>query len=235
MLSPIIDISLSTGTLENPSNFNRINSINISTKFGDIIDEFNISLKRSLGCLPNGVVDYFIINNEQQIAHEIINTRKELLSSGMVWQYQDEFSNDEYYVFFINKSNVKSSNDNKSLRCTHFEAVNYNELIDNNTQKNCIAVSDNSIDNGIWVKIESSLLPVENNESTNTEFGNFINSKLQSENPIYIEYQLTNTLYNTVLIDDYTIKTWFNETEFNMNNDCNYSLFYKSFNPIQEV
>jgi hypothetical protein len=234
LLSSITDISVSTGTLENPVSINRINSISITTGFDDNKNEFKIPLKRSLGCLPNGVMDYFIINNEQQIAHEIINTRREILSDGMNWQYQKDYSNDNYYVFFVNKTNVKNNNDNKSLRCTHFETVNYSDIINPNIKKNCIAVSDDSIDNGIWIKIKSSLLDIKDNENINIELSNFINSKLKSENPICIEYQLTDTLYNTILIDDYSIKTWFNTTEFNMNSNCDYSLFYKSLN-AQEV
>ena len=229
VLSSYIDMSVSKGTLEKPVRINRVNSITINTKIDDYTkDEFNISLKRSLGCLPNGVMDYFIINNEQQIAHEIINTRREILSDGMNWQYQEDYSTTDYYVFFANKSNVKCNNDNTSLRCTHFETVSFDDIINSNIKKDCIAVSNNSGNNGIWIKIKSSLLNVENNEDINTEFSNFINSKLKSENPIYIEYQLTKTLFNTILIEDYNIKTWFNKTEFNINSNCDYSLFYKS-------
>ena len=77
----------------------------------------------------------------------MLNTTKELLSGGLGWEYKESFSNDNYCVFFASIENVKNNNSNDSLRCSHFETVSYDTLIDKNTEKNCIAVSNNSCDN----------------------------------------------------------------------------------------
>ena len=185
-------------------------------------------LKHTLGKMPNGALDYIIINPDKSIAHDIINTSKEILSGGLDWQFKEEYSNNEYYVFFTKYSNVKCNNSNDSLRCTHFECVSHDTLINESTKKNCISVSNDSYENGIWIKVSAKVLDIHGNKNFNNEMSKWILAQAISENPIYIEYEITNTIHNTILMEKYNIKSWYPNTSISVDNNYNFSIFYKS-------
>jgi hypothetical protein len=231
-----IDITIISGntnyagnpSLNSPAKINRSAGININTKFGEKYNSLNISFKYTLGKLPNGVKDYIIINSDQLIAHNIINTSKEVLSGGLNWEYKQEYSNSEYYVFFTEYPRVKSNNTSDCIRCSHFEPVAYNELLSTSTKKNCIAVSDDSHNNGIWLKIAVFVLDIHGDKNISDEMKKWIRIQSASENPICIEYQLTDTMYNTILIDEYHMTTWYPNTTITFNSDYDVSVFYKA-------
>lgn len=215
-------------SLENPGKINRISNITINTNSGSKSDSLNIPLKHTLGNLPNGVRDSIIINSDQLIAHEIINTSREILSGSLNWQYKESYSNTEYYVFFAEYKNVKYNNTTNSIRCSHFESVSCDELLDESTNKNCIATSYESYGAGIWIKINKSVLDIHGCKDFGDEMKKWIFNQAISDNPIYIEYEISNTIYNTILIDEYHVKTWYPKTTITLNTDCEFSIFYKA-------
>lgn len=219
-------------SLENPAAINRIPSINIKTKYETESNSLNIPFKHTLGNLPNGIRDYVIINADQLIAHEIINTSREVLSGGLNWQYKEEYSNSEYYVFFTEYKNIKSNNTANSIRCSHFESVSCDKLLDESIKKNCIATSYDSYGNGIWIKIAASVLDIHGNKDFAVEMKKWIFTQAVSNNPIYIEYQISDTIYNTFLIDEYHVKTWYPNTTVTLDDNYEFSIFYKALKSL---
>ena len=175
--------------------------------------------------------DYIVINADQLIAHNIINTSREILSGGLNWVFQEQYSDSQYYVFFAKNMNVKYNNISNSIRCSHFESVSCDELINSNTKKNCIAVSCDSYENGFWIKISASILNIHGNKNFGEEMQKWILAKAVSDNPIYIEYQLSNSIYDTILIDEYHVKTWYPNSKITIDN-CNFSIFYKAIKSL---
>lgn len=221
-------------SLNNPGKINRISNININTESNlDSYYSLNIPLKHTLGSLPNGSKDYIVINADQLIAHDIINTTKEILSGSLDWQYKEEYSDQDYYVFFAKYQNVKLNNTPDSIRCSHFESVSCDELINKSTRKNCIATSYGSYGNGIWIKIEASVLDIHGNKDFGNEMSKWIFSKATSDYPIYIEYEISKTVYNTILIDEYHIKTWYPKTTAIIaDSSYGFSVFYKALKSL---
>ena len=215
-------------SINNPSKIDRLSNIVINTESGNNFDSYTIDFKHQLGRLPDGARDYIIINTDQLIAHNIINTSKEILSAGLNWTYQEDFTSADYYVFFAEYNKVKKSDSNGSIRCSHFKSVTCERLLNKANKNNCIAVSNDNYNNGIWLKISKTDLEIRKPKEANAAIKKFILEKASSENPIYIEYQLDKTDYNTLLIDDYNINTWFNNTKISINNEYGISVFYKS-------
>lgn len=218
-----------TPDINNPAKINRTANAPIRTSSGSNSYSLNIPFKYTLGKLPNGATDYIIINSEQLIAHSIINTSKEILSGGLNWEYKEAYCNNDYYVFFAKYENVKSNNKADSIRCSHFEAVSRDDLIDKNTNKNCIATSYGLYGNGLWIKIAKSIL--DEDKDFEQKMKQWILSQAISENPIYIEYEISNTIYDTILIDEYHIKTWYPTTNVIID-DCDFSIFYKALKKL---
>lgn len=221
-----------TPSLENPAKIDRITSLNITTKSGTESDSLNIPLKHTLGELPNGARDCVIINTDQLIAHDIINTSKEILSGNLNWEYEESYSDSEYYVFFAKYPNVKLNNTADSIRCSHFESVSCDTLLNSSTKKNCIATSYDPYDNGIWIKIAASVLDIHGDKDFGEEMQKWIFNQIFNSNTIYIEYEISNTVYNTILIDEYHIKTWYPDTTITFNNNYELSVFYKSLKSL---
>lgn len=223
---------IGNSSITNPSKIDRISSINIRTKSESGSDSLNIPLKHTLGSLPNGVRDFIIINTDKMIVHNIINTSKEILSGGLNWKYQESYSDSDYYVFFADYANVKPNNIANSIRCTHFESVSCDDLLNKSTKKNCIATSYDSYGNGIWIKIAASVLDIHGNKNFEDEIKKWILTQAVSNNPIYIEYEISDTIYNTILIDEYHIRTWYPSTTITIDGTYGYSVFYKALKSL---
>lgn len=221
-----------TPSINNPVDISRLSSINLSTSSSSNNDSINIPLKYTLGKLANGARDYIIINTDQLIASNIINTSREVLSGGLNWQYKQEYSNSNYYVFFAKYNNVKLNNDRNAIRCSHFYSESCTSLLDKNTTNNLIATSYGEYGNGIWIKISSSELEIYNDEDIGRRMKKWITNKDTSDNPIYIEYEISKTIHDIILIDEYHIKTWYPNTKININNNCKISIFYKALKSI---
>lgn len=223
-------------SLDNPMKINRLPFLNITSESDMKFSIPTIPLHYTIGGSLNAVNDFVIINLNQSIVQYIINTTKEVLSGGLDWEYKPEYSDSDYYVFFAEYPNVKLSSSNKSIRCSHFESESCTNLLDKSTKKNCIAVSDASYKNGIWIKIDASVLDIHGNKNFSTEMKKWIISqavtkdgqKAEDIKPIYIEYEITNTIYKTFSIDKYDIKTWYGNTEITTNPNVGLSVFYKS-------
>lgn len=215
-------------SLESPISIDRISALNINTKSKTNTDSLSIPLKHTLGKLPNGARDMVIINTDKMVIHDVINTSREILSGGLNCQYKEEYSNSDYYVFFIEYKNVKLNNTAGSIRCSHFESGSCDSLLNESTKNNCIATSYGSYGNGIWIKIAASVLDIHGDKNFNDEMKKWILTQAVSDNPIYIEYEITNTIYNTILIDEYHIKTWHPNTTITIYGDYGFSVFYKS-------
>ena len=227
----VAGITTYTGTpsLKSPARIGRIAVINSITRSGSNSDSLRIPLKHTLGGLPNGSRDCIIINADQLIAHDIINTSREILSGGLNWEYKEAYSDSEYYVFFAEYDNVKYNASNTGMRCSHFEVVPCGQLINNSTKKNCIAASyDTYGPKGIWIKIAASVLDIHGDKDFSSEMKKWILAQAVSNYPIYIEYEISNTIYNTILIDEYHIKTWYPNTNITITGNYGYSIFYKA-------
>ena len=219
-------------SLNNPAKIYNIFNLNIKTESNSDSDTLNIPLKHDLGMLPNGARDAIIINTDQLIAHNIINTSLEVLSGGLNWQYRKDYSTSDYYVFFAKYDNVKLNDTPNSIRCSHFESESCSNLLNGITKKNCIATSYSSYGNGIWIKIAASVLDIHGDKNYGDEMAKWILNQAVSDNPIYIQYETTNTIYKTTLIDEYHIKTWYPNTTITLNDNYGFSVFYKSLKSL---
>lgn len=215
-------------SIDEAMEIDRVSSLNISSKYNNNNDSLNIPLKHTLGSLPNGVRDILIVNSEQAICHEVVNTSKEVLSGGLDWKYMESLSDSDYYVFFAPYDNIKLGNNSNNLRCSHFETVACSTLTNKSTKKNCIATSYGSYGNGLWIKIAASILDIHGDKDFGVEMQKWILSKAISNNPIYIEYEISTPLYRTVLIDEYHLKTYYSSTIIDIDDRYNVSVFYKS-------
>jgi hypothetical protein len=214
-----------------PMDINRTSSIIVETNSGNNSDSLYIPLKYTLGELSNGARDYVVINTDQLIAHNIINTSKEILSGSLDWEYKEEYSDSDYYVFFTKYPNVKYNNSPDSIRCSHFESISCDSLLNKSVKGNYIATSFDKYDNGLWIKINKDILDIHGDKNFGREMKKWILAQAISDSPIYIEYEISNTIYDTILIDEYHIKTWHPNTTVTAYNCNGISLFYKSFKP----
>ena len=223
---------IGTPSLDNPAKINRITSVIVNTNSVSESDSISIPFKHTFGKLPNGARDCIIINSDQLISHIIINTSNEILSGSLDWKFQESYSNNDYYVFFAKYPNVKLNNTSDSIRCSHFESVSCDELININTNKNCIATSYGSYGNGIWIKIAKSVLDIHGDKDFGVEMMKWIFDQNTSDNPIYIEYEISNTKYNKIFINEYHAKTWYPNTTITLNDNQEFSVFYKALKSL---
>lgn len=218
-------VSTGTPSLDHPIDINRIE--NLDFKSTGVNDENTLSfpLKYHLGKLPNGTHDILIINSEQMVCHVIMRTAKEILSAGLDWNLIADVSNERYYVFFAEYNNVKRSDTADGLRCTHFNPVSIETLL--NSNGNYIAVSNDNFPNGICIKIDSEVLDIHGDKNVTTEFKKWLASKATGDNPLYIEYETNNVKFHQILLDEYHIKSYYPETTITLENNYDFSIFYK--------
>ena len=60
----------------------------------------------------------------------------------------------------------------------------------------------------------------------------WVTAQAISDNPIYIEYEISNTIYNTILIDEYHVKTWYPNTTITVDGNNGFSIFYKALKQL---
>ena len=212
-------------SLDNPVNINRMDNLSFSSYGLKYEKTLSFPLKYHLGKLPNGIHDTIVINAEQLVCHVIMRTAKEILTGGLDWKYIDKVSNEDYYVFFAEYSNIKCNNTSDGLRCSHFTPVDINTLL--KLDDNCIAVSNEGTPNGIWVKIDTKVLDIHGNKDIGLEFKKWLAAKAISANPIYIEYETNNTKFHQILLDEYHIRLYYPETTILLENNYEFSIFYK--------
>lgn len=200
--------------ISDPVDINRTKCINIKTSNNDNIYNLDIPLKHTLGSSSSGKKDIIIINANQLIAHEIIYTTKSILSGGLNWQYKENLSDNNYYVFFAQFKTGSSK-----IRCSHFKFVNYNDLQSSNM--NCISCNKN---NGIYIKINRSNIDLFKADILSQKIKMWLFEQSNNK-PVYIEYDLENPIHNTVLLDEYHVKTWYNSTNIQIA-DNDFSVFY---------
>lgn len=228
-------------------NYNEIRSVSNLKIYTNNIDAdedsnnyLNIILKNNIKSLPNGVVDTFILNSEQQQQHIIFRIGRKIFEGNENWKFIEDLSTEEYYVFYLSNKNVKLEDSNNNLNCSHFETTSYSDLIDIENKQNCICTSNNEeFGKGFYIKISYSLLENILNDMNEKDFiialRRWLYNEMISNRPFIVEYALEQNIYRTVYIDEYHIKTFYNKTYVKFNDDYNISFFYKTCNNIGGV
>lgn len=218
-----------SGTVSNPGTADRITGLHIKTSNGNDYQISDIPLKNTIGNLPNGATDFTIIDTARLISHDGLFTTREILSGTRAWELLEDLSDESYYVFYADHNNVKPSNNPNSLRCTHFESVTYDTLVNKSTKKNCICCDPKK--SGIYVKLDTKILDIHGEKKIVDEFSKWILNQAVGNYPIYIEYELNRPYYNTFLIDEYHLKTWYKTTTIEEESN-KLSVFYKTIESL---
>ena len=197
-----------------------------------------IFLKNNIKSLPNGVKDTFILNSEQCYNHIIYRTGRLVLSGAEGWKYISSLSNNDTWLYWLANSHVKLSNSNNNILCSHFNNIYCTNIVNSLLMQPGVSSGYGSYGNGIFLRINKSALINNNSDNDNTSplilFKKWLFNEMQKGIPVTIEYELNKPIYNTVLIDEYHIKTYFPKTYIKLDNTYNVSYFYKTLKRLEE-
>lgn len=217
-----------TISINAPATINRCNYINFMSFDNNNNDnELSINLPYSIGKLNNGVYDKLILDSENMICNIILNTNYEMLTGAFIYKYIEELSSTDTLVFFIKNENIKSNAGYDSIFCTHFLNLEDKVFYDKDNNTNGIVIPNND-DNGFLLKISKTYLDI-NNSTYESAIKKFVMDKAISNNPIYIEYELSKPKYITILLDEYHLKTYYPNTLFFYNANTNVPIFVSKF------
>lgn len=206
----------------NPAELLSIGSINIITKGNDEDqqDNFVINLKNNIKKLPCGISDLFVMDYENIFAYIIFRIGRMIITGNENWELVNH--NDKYSIFFYKYDIMAAGEDNSTITCNYFPSITYNAMMNDSTKQYAISNSNDASNRGIYIRI-----PVDIVEPDIIEFKKYLRSKFTSDNPIIVEYLLNETKYKSVLLDEYTIKTYFNKTLLSVGYDTTMTCFVK--------
>lgn len=188
-------------------------------------NELEILLKNNIKSLPNGVKDTFILNSEQCQNHIIYRIGRLILNGTESWEFIEEYSTSKSWLFWMPYKYVKLENTYGNIICSHFNNIKSSDLIYNHKNVLGIASSYGDRGNGFFLRI----LPFFHTGLDNTvPLKKWLSSQARTGCPVVIEYALQDYIYNTVLIDEYHIKTYFSKTYITLDNNYDTSYFYKT-------
>lgn len=185
-----------------------------------------LELKNCIRNLPNSAHDTLIINAEQQICQAIHRIAKRIFIGSDNWTYVS--SNSKTVLFSLNDDTIKQENNdltNYNIRCSHFICNRCSTLVDENYETIGIATMYGDYGNGIFVRVPINIIDM--NDKVNS-FNKWITNELYNGRIFMIEYELTEPIYKTYLLDEYHIKTFYPITNINNMNDYDISYCYKS-------
>ena len=186
-------------------------------------NELEILLKNNIKALPNGIKDTFILNSEQCQNHIIYRIGRLILSGNEDWQFIS--SSNRLWLFWLPYKFVKLEDSDTNIICSHLNNEKASILVNDNCSKSGIGSGYGDYGNGFFIRVPA--MECEDTESITTTFKRWLSNELRKGAPFVIEYALQNYIYNTVLIDEYHIKTYFSKTYVKLNNTYNVSYFYK--------
>ena len=188
-------------------------------------NELEILLKNNIKSLPNGVKDTFILNSEQCQNHIIYRIGRLILNGTESWEFIEEYSTSKSWLFWMPYKYVKLENTYGNIICSHFNNIKSSDLIYNHKNVLGIASSYGDRGNGFFLRI----LPFFHTGLDNTvPLKKWLSSQARTGCPVVVEYALQDYIYNTVLIDEYHIKTYFSKTYITLDNNYDTSYFYKT-------
>lgn len=225
-----IDSDTSDKSIYNPYIIRSISKFNIlsrdETLLSNIDDKLEILLKNNIKSLPNGVKDTFILNAEQCQTHIIYRIGRRVLSGNENWIFKKEQSNDSSWLFWMPYEYVKLENASNNIICSHFKATKASDILSINSDTSTIASGYGDYGNGFFLRIPA-LAHNEDETDFTLVLKQWLFNQMKLGFPVIIEYPLQNFTYNTVLIDEYHIKTFFPRTYIKINNTYDVSYFYK--------
>lgn len=186
-------------------------------------NELEILLKNNIKALPNGVKDTFILNSEQCQNHIIYRIGKLILSGNEDWEFIS--TSNGLWLFWLPYKFIKLEDSNTNIICSHLNNEKASMLIDEDCSKSGIGSGYGDYGNGFFVRIPA--MKCEDTERPTARFKRWLSNELRKGSPFVVEYALQNYIYNTVLIDEYHIKTYFSRTYVKLNNTYDVSYFYK--------
>lgn len=186
-------------------------------------NELEILLKNNIKALPNGVKDTFILNSEQCQNHIIYRTGRLILFGNEDWQFIG--TSNKLWLFWLPHKFVKLEDSNTNIICSHLNNEKASVLVDENCSKSGIGSGYGDYGNGFFIRVPT--MECKNTENPTARFKRWLSDELRKNSPFIVEYALQNYIYNTVLIDEYHIKTYFSKTYVKLNNTYDVSYFYK--------
>lgn len=225
------DINTESKSITDPFYIRSISKLNIAS-YGyplqvDNYNELEILLKNNIKSLPNGIKDTFILNSEQCQNHIIYRIGRRIFTGGENWQYIEDKSNNNSWLFWLPFDYIKSENSNKNIICSHLNTVTANTILSASHKAPAIASGyGNKYTNGFLIRMpileNPSQLPKDN------VFKQWLFDQMDKGSPVIVEYALNSIIYRTVLIDEYHIKTYFSKTNIKLDSEYyDASYFYK--------
>lgn len=185
-----------------------------------------LQLKNPLRSLPNLIHDTIIINAEKQLCQVIHRISRRVFIGSDNWTFVSK--NSTTALFYLNDNNIKKENNGTveyNIRCTHFVCTQTSVLLDTNYDTPGIATAYGEYNNGIFIRV--LLDNIDSNDLINS-FNRWIANEFHNYTPMMIEYQLTNPIYKTYLLDEYHLKSFYPITNINNMNSHIVSYCYKS-------
>lgn len=186
--------------------------------------KLEIFLKNNIKSLPNGIKDTFILNSEQCQNHIIYRVGRLILSGNEDWQFIS--ASNRLWLFWLPYKFIKLEDSNTNIICSHLDNVKASVLVDETCNKSGIGSGYEENNNGFFIRIPS--MECDEDENPTTRFRKWLSNELKKGIPFTIEYELQNYIYNTVLIDEYHVKSYFPKTYVKLNNSYDVSYFYKT-------
>lgn len=185
-----------------------------------------LQLKNPLRSLPNLIHDTIIINAEKQLCQVIHRISRRVFIGSDNWTFVSK--NSTTALFYLNDNNIKKENNGTveyNIRCTHFVCTQTSVLINTSYDTPGIATAYGEYNNGIFIRV--LLDNIDSNDLINS-FNRWIANEFHNHTPMMIEYQLTNPIYKTYLLDEYHLKSFYPITNINNMNSYIVSYCYKS-------
>lgn len=203
--------------------FIHINKLNLQSNDGNVSnDSINIDLRRGLKSLPNGIKDMIFINGDLNYCYALINVYyKNLTGIDENIVKQEAASDREYSLFFIKCDNAAYGNSNDNLLCNIFDVDSYNNIIQRDYHRECIALSNDKYmyGSGFWLKLPKS------KADTVEDLRNLLNSYKGS---VTVIYPLSKVDHDIITLDNYKLKTYYPKTFIRNTDGYNISYFYKT-------
>lgn len=214
-------------SINDPYNLQSISKFTILTSDRPLYEsdgnELEVILKNNIKALPNGLKDTFILNSEQCQNHIIYRIGRLILSGNEDWQFISASNN--LWLLWLSYKFVKLEDSNSNIICSHLNNEKASVLLNNDCTRTGIGSGFGDYGNGFFIRVPA--MKCEDNEDYATTFKRWLSSEMRKGSPFIVEYALQNYIYNTVLIDEYHIKTYFPKTYVKLNNTYNVSYFYK--------
>lgn len=215
----------------NPAELNSISSFTVTTKNVNIPEKnysLKINLKNNIKRLPSGISDIFIMDSVRKEAYIIYRIGKLILTGNEAWEIIN--STDKYCIFFMQYDHVSTGMDDTSINCNYFPSITDTKMNTDDKITYAISNSNNENKRGIYIRI-----PVDIIESQDIDgFKNYLKNVFKTT-PIVVEYLLYNNVYKSVLLDEYCIKQFYDNTTVSLDINTQFACFAKVLDIDREI